>query len=109
MKGHNVCFYAKIRKIIPKLSLLLCISLSTAVHVTYYYRETVRCRGLTIIADIRGCTTSTINTLLESLYLFEVRIFSSPGRSPGKAIVLPPVSASALAAALAAALALAKC
>ncbi|KAL4234273.1 Pleckstrin y domain containing [Mactra antiquata] len=42
--------------------------------IMFYYsvpRETVRCRGLTIIADIRGCTTSTINTLLESLYLFE--------------------------------------
>ena len=41
------------------------------------------------------------------------RIFSSPGRSPGRAIVLPPASAlalaSALKAALAAASALAKC
>jgi S-adenosylmethionine:tRNA-ribosyltransferase-isomerase (queuine synthetase) len=37
-----------------------------------FYRETVRCRGLTIVADIRGSTASTINTLLESLYLFEV-------------------------------------
>ena len=42
-----------------------------------YFRETVRCRGLTIITDIRGCTTSTINTLLESLYLFEVRDISA--------------------------------
>ena len=32
-------------------------------------------------------------------------IFSSPGRSPGRAIVLPPASASALAAASASALA----
>ena len=36
-------------------------------------------------------------------------IFSSPGRSPGKAIVLPPVSVSELAAAAGAPLALAKC
>ena len=35
-------------------------------------------------------------------------IFSSPGRSPGRAIVLLPASASALALAAAAALALAK-
>ncbi|XP_053401471.1 uncharacterized protein LOC123550592 isoform X2 [Mercenaria mercenaria] len=45
--------------------------------IMYYFsvpRETVRCRGLTIVADIRGCTTSTINTLLESLYLFEGNI-----------------------------------
>ena len=37
------------------------------------------------------------------------RIFSSPGRSPGRAIVLPPASALALKSALAAASALAKC
>ncbi|XP_060600223.1 pleckstrin homology domain-containing family G member 4B-like isoform X2 [Ruditapes philippinarum] len=45
--------------------------------IMYYYsvpRETVRCRGLTIVADIRGSTASTINTLLESLYLFEGNI-----------------------------------
>ena len=39
-------------------------------------------------------------------------LFSSPGRSPGRAIVLPPASASVLASALAlasAAEALAKC
>ena len=35
-------------------------------------------------------------------------IFSSPGQSPGRAIVLPPTLALALAAALAAAAALAK-
>ena len=39
------------------------------------FRDTVRCRGLTVIADIQGCTASTINTLLESLYLFEVSHF----------------------------------
>ena len=39
-------------------------------------------------------------------YLFH---FSSPGRSPGRAIVLPPASASASALASAAASALAKC
>ncbi|XP_052816340.1 uncharacterized protein LOC128242930 isoform X3 [Mya arenaria] len=40
----------------------------------YYHtvpRETIRCRGLTVVADIRGSTASTINSLLESLYLFE--------------------------------------
>ena len=36
-------------------------------------------------------------------------LFSSPGRSPERAIVLPPVSASAFALAAAAAAALAKC
>ena len=35
--------------------------------------------------------------------------FSSLGRSPGRAIVLPPASASALASAAASASALAKC
>ena len=35
--------------------------------------------------------------------------FSSPGRSPGRTIVLPPASALALESALAAASALAKC
>ena len=38
-----------------------------------------------------------------------VGIFSSPGRSPGRAIVLPPVSALASALVLGAAFALAKC
>ena len=38
--------------------------------------------------------------------MYLLRIFSSPGRSPGRAIVLPP--ASALASTLAAASALAK-
>ena len=36
-------------------------------------------------------------------------IFSSPGRSPGRAIVLPPASALELASAFAAASALGKC
>ena len=41
------------------------------------------------------------NKVLRDLYLIlkEDNIFSSPGRSPGRAIVLPPASASALAAA----------
>ena len=38
-----------------------------------------------------------------------IAIFSSPGRSPGRAIVLPPASALALASALAAESVLAKC
>ena len=41
------------------------------------------------------------------VYSEKFRIFSSPERSPGRAIVLPPALASALA--LAAASALAKC
>ena len=48
---------------------------------------------------------SYIGTVIGSVNFY--RIFSSPGRSPGRAIVLPP--ASALAFALAAASALAKC
>ena len=39
--------------------------------------------------------------------LIQLHSFSSPGRSPGRAIVLPPASALALALALASALALA--
>ncbi|KAK3579166.1 hypothetical protein CHS0354_022701 [Potamilus streckersoni] len=45
--------------------------------IMYYHsvpRETARQRGLCVIADIRGSTASTINTLLESLYLFEYNI-----------------------------------
>ncbi|XP_052232622.1 pleckstrin homology domain-containing family G member 4B-like isoform X3 [Dreissena polymorpha] len=52
--------------------------------IMYYYsvpRETVRCRGFTVVADIRGCTASIINTLLESLYLFE-------GNTPGSISVV---------------------
>ena len=47
---------------------------------------------------------------LNSLYdiALTISFFSSPGRSPGRAIVLPPASALALALA-AAALALVKC
>ena len=44
--------------------------------------------------------------MIEVVFFFrEYPIFSSPGRSPGRAIVLPPVSALVLAAAAA----LAKC
>lgn len=53
------------------------LSTDLARLIMYCYsvpRETVRCRGLTIIADIRNASTSTINTLLESLYLFEGNI-----------------------------------
>ncbi|XP_064611995.1 puratrophin-1-like isoform X2 [Liolophura sinensis] len=45
--------------------------------VMYYCtipREEVRQRGLTIVGDIRGATTSTVNTMLEALYLFEANI-----------------------------------
>lgn len=33
----------------------------------------MRQTGLTIVGDVRGATTSTVNTMLEALYLFEVR------------------------------------
>lgn len=36
-------------------------------------RDEVRLHGFTVVAVIQGATTSIINTLLESLYLFEVR------------------------------------
>ncbi|XP_062574245.1 pleckstrin homology domain-containing family G member 4B-like isoform X2 [Saccostrea cucullata] len=44
-------------------------------------REEIRMRGVTIVAVIQGATTSIINTLLESLYLFE-------GNCPGGIAVL---------------------
>ena len=40
---------------------------------------------------------------------FKIPLFSSPGRSPGRAIVLPPASASVLASVLAVLAVLAKC
>ena len=50
---------------------------------------------------------------LNSIFVHLLTVFSSPGRRPGRAIVLPPASAlvltSALASALVAASALAKC
>ena len=50
---------------------------------------------------------------LNSIFVHLLTVFSSPGRRPGRAIVLPPASAlvlaSVLASALAAASALAKC
>ena len=42
-------------------------------------------------------------------YMYHKALFSLPGRSPGRAVVLPPASALALVSALAAASALAKC
>ena len=42
------------------------------------------------------------------MFKFHATVFSSPGQSPGRAIVLPPASALALASASAAASALAK-
>lgn len=36
-------------------------------------RDEVRLHGFTVVAVIQGATSSIINTLLESLYLFEVR------------------------------------
>lgn len=40
--------------------------------ILFFYREEVQMRGFAVVAVIQGATTSIINTLLESLYLFEV-------------------------------------
>ena len=71
MMGHKICFYEEILILIPKLSLLLLLIWSP---------------------DLRK-QLNKVNwyTFKRSNYA----IFSSPGQSPGRAIVLPLASASA--------------
>ena len=40
--------------------------------IIVYFREEVKQKGLTVVADVRGSNSSTINTLLEAIYLLEV-------------------------------------
>ncbi|KAK3086025.1 hypothetical protein FSP39_012335 [Pinctada imbricata] len=49
-------------------------SVELARHLMYYRsvpREDVRCKGMTVVANVQGASVSTINILLEALYLFE--------------------------------------
>ncbi|XP_052062910.1 uncharacterized protein LOC127702659 isoform X3 [Mytilus californianus] len=54
------------------------VSSSELARLLLYYRsvprEEVKQKGLTIVADVRGSNSSTINTLLEAIYLLEGNI-----------------------------------
>ncbi|XP_076112439.1 puratrophin-1-like isoform X2 [Mytilus galloprovincialis] len=54
------------------------VSSSELARLLLYYRsvprEEVKQKGLTVVADVRGSNSSTINTLLEAIYLLEGNI-----------------------------------
>lgn len=51
----------------------MCFDISNNLLFFIDCRDEVRLHGFTVVAVIQGATSSIINTLLESLYLFEVR------------------------------------
>lgn len=51
----------------------MCFDISNNLLFYIDCRDEVRLHGFTVVAVIQGATSSIINTLLESLYLFEVR------------------------------------
>ena len=58
---------------------------------------------------LEGYISAIFSSLATSRSTYRFSFFSSPGRSLGRAIVLPPASALALASALTLVAALAKC